>query len=45
MKEPIMFICGATTASLFFANRPIEAFAVMAISIAISVITNFDNNG
>ena len=39
MKDPIMYICGATTASLFFVNRPIEAFAVLAVSIAISVMS------
>lgn len=38
MKDPIMYICGATTASLFFADRPIEAFAVLAVSIAISLL-------
>ena len=38
MKDPIMYICGATTASLWFADRPIEGMAILAVSIAISLL-------
>lgn len=38
MKDPIMFICGATTAMLFMIDKPIEALVNLGIAIAISVL-------
>lgn len=38
MKDPIMFICGATTAILFMIDKPIEALANLGIAIVVSLL-------
>lgn len=38
MKDVIMYICGATTATMFMINKPIEAFVNLVIAITISFI-------
>ena len=38
MKDPIMFICGVTTATLFMIDKPIEALVNLVIAIAISFL-------
>lgn len=38
MKDPILFICGATTATFFMIDRPIEALANLGIALAVSLL-------